>query len=102
MEADRTLNSIGSGLDSPRAVLDAGGETWITLRDLIWRRITDLATGEVLQIISLEPSTRADVAEWCRHAGQDLLHMATEGDETRFWIRKNGQDKSDNEHSSRK
>lgn len=72
----------------PRAVLEAGDETWVVLRASIVRRLTDLAPGDVLEIISSEPTARIEVAEWCRHSGNQLLRLLPEGDRTCFWIRK--------------
>lgn len=69
-------------------MLDGGGETLITLGGLIQKRMGELARGEVLEIASTEPSTRAGIPPWCRLEGHDLLDMEVQGYSTRFWIRK--------------
>lgn len=73
---------------TPRAVLDAGGEFWATLSAAVGRLIDEMATGAVLEINSLEPSTRSAIEGWCGASGHTLLPMATDDDATRFWIRK--------------
>lgn len=84
----RQVQSDVNGQQLPRAIVDGGGSTWSTLSRIANRRIADLATGEVLEIISLEPSMRDDVAEWCRLDGHLLVQASTQGDGTRFWIQK--------------
>lgn len=83
------VESNGQGaIRAPRAVLDAGGEASVPLSLAIRRRVRELASGQILEVISLEPEARADIVAWCRATGNVLLHMTQEGHETRFWIEK--------------
>jgi TusA-related sulfurtransferase len=87
--AGQKKQAIGSAPeDVPRAILDAGGETGALLSHAIDRRMSEMAPGQVLQIISLDPRSRADVASWCRSSGNLLVHLQQDGNETWFWIRK--------------
>ncbi len=72
----------------PRIVLDAGGESWAALIDLIKRRIAELPLGAVLEIVSLAVSTRVDVPLWCMDEGHEVVQVLEDGDSTRFWIMK--------------
>lgn len=72
----------------PRVILDAGGETWAILGELVWRRFEDLAAGQVLELVTVEPSVRADIIAWCGSAGHELLQILDDGNGIRFWIRK--------------
>lgn len=78
------------GPDLPRAVLDAGGEVWATLSAAVGRLIDEIASGAVLEIISLEPGTRAAIEGWCGASGHTLLPTDADDAATRFWIRKGG------------
>lgn len=75
-------------LPAPDAVVDGGGEPWTVLGESITRRLEQMAVGEVLEIVSQERRNRADIPTWCYLSGHELLHMWTERDTTRFWIRK--------------
>jgi tRNA 2-thiouridine synthesizing protein A len=72
----------------PQALLEGGGASFPVLVAAVQRRLTDLETGEVLEIVSLEPSTRTDVRVWCDASGHQLLRMLEDGEATQFWIRK--------------
>ena len=76
------------GTPLPQAIVDAGGEHWAVLGDTIMRRLSHMAIGEILEIVSQERRNRADIPVWCDLSGHELLHMITEGESTRFRIRK--------------
>jgi TusA-related sulfurtransferase len=73
---------------TPVAMIDGGGEPWERLGAAITRRMAQLAPGEVLEVVSDERRSRADVPTWCYLAGYELLWMAVDKDTARFWIRK--------------
>jgi len=73
---------------TPRAILDAGGEAWTTLSAVIGRLVDEIATDAVLEIVSLEPSLRADLTEWCGASGHEVLGIRENGGATQIWIRK--------------
>jgi len=78
----------GSKLPAPQAVLDAGGEGSSVLIAAIGRRIEELGSGQVLEVISRAANAQLDAAAWCHVTGHELLGMLADGDETRVWIRK--------------
>lgn len=80
------LSSIEQAI--PRALLDAGDEEWPALVDAAQRLIGEMATGAVLEVRSLAPSTRRDIPAWCRSAGHEVLWRPEDNILTRFWIRK--------------
>ncbi|HZU12305.1 MAG TPA: sulfurtransferase TusA family protein [Chloroflexota bacterium] len=73
-----------------RVMVDGGGETWPTLSDLVSRRLAELSPGDILHVISEEPTVHPDIARWCLATGHDLLLVRHDADGTRFWIRKGG------------
>jgi TusA-related sulfurtransferase len=89
MKAERDQQQADAPL-LPRIMLEAGGELMSTLGNLAHRRMEELAPGQILELISSEPSTRTRVADWCGAAGHELLRLEIDGDVTRFWIRKLG------------
>lgn len=88
MEGASTTHEIDPPSHAPRAVLDAGGELWAALSAAVERLLDEIASGAMLEIISLEPNIRADVPAWCASAGHEIVRMLEEGNATRFWIRK--------------
>jgi TusA-related sulfurtransferase len=78
-------------ISGPQAIVDGGGEEWSVLSAAIRRRMDRMAGGEVLEVVSQERRSRADIPTWCYLSGHDLLHMWTDGESTRFWIRKGRQ-----------
>jgi tRNA 2-thiouridine synthesizing protein A len=77
-----------AGIDKPQVVLDAGGETALSLSTALARCTHEMAGGQVLEVISMDPTARIDVMAWCRLTGHELLQMVGSGNESRFWIRK--------------
>lgn len=72
----------------PEAVLDAGGETVEVLEAALSRCLLDMSPGDVLHVISVWPGCRKVVPAWCHTQHVALLEARTEGEETRFWLRK--------------
>lgn len=69
--------------------LDAAGEACGTVTPVIKQALSALAPGQVLEVLTHDPATRAGVPAWCRLTGQQLVDMrAEDGPRTRFWIRK--------------
>ncbi len=73
-----------------RVTVDGGGETWPVLADMVGHRIAELRPGDVLHVISREPTTWCDIAEWCGIAGHDLLMVQARKGAMRYWIKKGG------------
>lgn len=75
----------------PRAddVLDAHGQNCGTLDPLLRARMRRLASGQVLEVGTDDPSARLGVPAWTRLAGHELL-LAVDEDErrTRFYLRR--------------
>ncbi len=59
--------------DSVRAVVDAGGEPWARILDLLERRRCELPEGSVLELHSANPQVRPSLRAWCRLTGTVLL-----------------------------
>lgn len=47
-----------------------------------------MTVGEVLLMISTDPGSKPDMDAWTRKTGQALIRYEKEGDNHRFWIRK--------------
>jgi TusA-related sulfurtransferase len=69
-------------------MLDAGGEAWPAVSEIITDRLEELGSGDVIEISSLEPQHRKDILGWCDASGYDLFQMLADGDRTWFWIKK--------------
>jgi len=69
--------------------LDAAGEACGTVTPVIKQALSALAPGQVLEVLTHDPATRAGVPAWCRLTGHELVETRLEdGPRTRFWIRK--------------
>ena len=58
------------------------------LTPLIRGRMRELRSGQVLEVISEEPSAREGIPAWSRLTGNELLLTLTESGRSRFFIRK--------------
>jgi tRNA 2-thiouridine synthesizing protein A len=58
------------------------------LTPLIRGRMRELHSGQVLEVISEEPSAREGIPAWSRLTGNELLLTLTESGRSRFFIRK--------------
>jgi len=50
--------------------------------------IRELAVGQVLEMLSDDPSSEADMKSWARRTGHELLEIAQNGSVYRFLVRK--------------
>jgi tRNA 2-thiouridine synthesizing protein A len=55
---------------------------------LLHNRIRDMASGEVLEIIATDPSTKRDVPKFCLFLGHELLARTQQDERYHYWIRK--------------
>lgn len=73
----------------PDATLEGLGEACATLTPLIWRRIRQLQSGQVLEVINDDPAAADGVAAWSRLTGHELLNSVPESaGRTRFYLRR--------------
>lgn len=52
------------------------------------KKIKEMKTGEVLEVISTDRGIKADLPAWCKMSGQEFLGLQEEGEITRVYIRK--------------
>ena len=74
MMADQVLNA--EGLNCPLPILKAK------------KALKGLAAGEVLEIRATDPGSVADFAAFCNQTGNELLSSTTEGDISKFEIKR--------------
>lgn len=55
---------------------------------LIRQHIDPLEPGQLLEIVSVEPSVEEDLPSWCRLTGNELIHLHRDGRERRFLVSK--------------
>ncbi|MFB7310663.1 sulfurtransferase TusA family protein [Streptomyces sp. NPDC056192] len=73
--------------DSVRAVVDAGGEPWERILDLLERRCHELPVGSVLELHSANPRVRSSLRGWCRLTGSTLLADEETGEQSAYRIK---------------
>lgn len=76
------------GAITPRAILVASGDALCEFGDLMRRRLDELADGQVLEVISRDPTLCADIPEWCARIGHELLAANETSPDVHFWIKK--------------
>jgi tRNA 2-thiouridine synthesizing protein A len=69
------------------ARIDALGEGCSTLTPRISAAIRELASGDVLSVLTDDPSARADISSWSRLTGHAIVASADEERGTRFYVR---------------
>jgi TusA-related sulfurtransferase len=73
----------------PDQFLDAAGEACGTVTPVIKHSLSALQPGQVLEVLTHDPATRAGVPAWCRLTGHLLVDTRVEDEQrTRFRIRK--------------
>jgi TusA-related sulfurtransferase len=84
--ADATLEMLGT------AALGAmEGTTCAILTPAIRAKLREMAAGQVLEVRVADPSTRDDLASWCRLSGNQLLAAREEPPGVlRAYLRKKG------------
>jgi TusA-related sulfurtransferase len=50
--------------------------------------IRELAAGQVLEMLSDDPASEADMRSWSEHSGHELLEVSRDGAIYRFLVRK--------------
>ncbi|HIP43586.1 MAG TPA: sulfurtransferase TusA [Aquifex aeolicus] len=73
---DKTLDT--SGLNCPLPVLKTK------------RALEELQPGQILEVISTDPGSKADIPAFCQRTGHELVEMVEEGGKYIYYIRKKG------------
>ena len=74
MQADKELDT--RGLNCPLPILKAK------------KALADLASGQVLKVLSTDPSSTRDFQAFARQTGNELIEQQTQGDEFVHWLRR--------------
>lgn len=74
MEADETLDCIGLYCPIPIA--------------LMAKRLKELKTGQVIEVIADDPGITEDLPAWCKATGNELLGMEEEKGKYRGFVKK--------------
>jgi tRNA 2-thiouridine synthesizing protein A len=72
------------------AMLNAGEQTCATLIMSVRQAITPLAPGEILAVVSYDPSARLDLPAWSRMTGHDYQGIDEHENHTIHYLRKRG------------
>jgi TusA-related sulfurtransferase len=76
-------------LPEPDVRMDLIGQACATLTPLIATRMRELASGQVLEIISDDPTARTGLASWSRLTGNPILAIVDDGPgRTRYYLRR--------------
>ena len=69
--------------------LDAVGQDCATLTPIVASRMKRMSSGEVLEVVSDDPTSRSGLAAWSRLTGNALIASLDEGPgRTRYYIRR--------------
>ncbi len=52
------------------------------------KKIKEMKTNEVLEVLSTDPGIEADMPAWCRVTGQEFLGTERDGEVVKVYIRK--------------
>lgn len=73
----------------PAVRMDLVGQDCATLTPLIASRVRQLSSGEVLEVISNDPTARSGLASWSRLTGNPIVNVVEDGPgRTRYFIRR--------------
>ncbi len=82
------VNEIDGGDITVAETLEGGDANCATLTPLIKSRLSDLASGEVLEVVTSEPTAERDIVSWCNLTGHTLVGVRPDGSMKRFFVRK--------------
>jgi TusA-related sulfurtransferase len=69
--------------------MDLVGQDCSTLTPMIAAQMRQLPSGQVLEVISDDPSARSGLASWARLTGNPLVAMVEDGPgRTRYYLRR--------------
>jgi tRNA 2-thiouridine synthesizing protein A len=69
--------------------MDLVGEDCATLTPLIASRVRQLSSGEVIEVVSDDPTARTGLASWSRLTGNPIVAVVDDGPgRTRYFIRR--------------
>ena len=74
MKADEVLDCYG--LMCPMPIVETS------------RKIKDLKTGQVLEVISTDAGIKEDMPAWCRQTGQEFLGMEEDEETIHVFVKK--------------
>jgi len=78
--------STGPGADDR---LDAVGQDCATLTPVVAARMRQMDSGEVLEVVSDDPTSRTGLAAWSRLTGNALVETQDDGSgKTRYYLRR--------------
>jgi tRNA 2-thiouridine synthesizing protein A len=78
-----------SSAPTPDVRMDLVGEDCATLTPLIAARMRQLSSGEVMEIVSDDPTARTGLASWSRLTGNPIVAVVEDGPgRTRYFIRR--------------
>lgn len=78
----------GSAPFEAAAVLDGGEASCATLTPLVRAKLAELDSGQVLEVVTSEPSAEEDISSWSRLTGNPLLATTNDGAQKRLYVRK--------------
>ena len=79
---------IESPAERPSAMLEGGDASCATLTPMIATRVRSLDPGQILEVITTEPTAAADLTSWTKLTGNELLGRRDVGSEQHYYIRK--------------
>lgn len=78
-----------SSVPTPDVRMDLVGQACSTLTPIIAARMRELSTGEVLEIISDDPTARGGLAAWSTLTGNPIIAIVEDGPgRTRYFLRR--------------
>jgi tRNA 2-thiouridine synthesizing protein A len=78
-----------SSVPAPDVRMDLVGQACATLTPIIAARMRELSTGEVLEVISDDPTARGGLAAWSRLTGNPIIAIVEDGPgRTRYFLRR--------------
>ena len=88
MNTGDASSSAARMAEQAAAAVDTGELTCASLILAVRQALDGLATGEVLAVVSRDPSARLDLPAWCRMTGHSYLETEDRDDHAIHYLRK--------------
>ena len=87
-EAETPMTEASSA-PAPDVRMDLVGQACSTLTPMIASRMRQLSSGQVLEVISDDPTARSGLASWSRLTGNPIVAVLEDGPgRTRYYLRR--------------
>lgn len=90
MDSGQWPSEASGSIPGAAWLFEAGNDPWEKLAEAIISCLLEMATGDVLEIVSWAPGIEVDIAAWAKGAGHHLVRILFDDPTIHVCIKKQG------------